>query len=128
MRPGSAVFRGIFSLALLGMAVGAWPPISYGQGNGYERAFPQSKATIEKMLQDNANRRTPARCGWFCDIEFAGSSSGSVPAWLLRVQVSSERGAWGWFGSARGGAGYCLVCRPGCSQVWISVADFEWPD
>jgi hypothetical protein len=45
------VFRGIFSLALLGMAVGAWPPISYGQGNGYERAFPQSKATIEKMLQ-----------------------------------------------------------------------------
>ena len=34
------------------MALAACAPISYAQGNGYERSFPQSKATIEKMLQE----------------------------------------------------------------------------
>ena len=51
MRPCPAVFRGIFSLVLLGMAA-ARAPLSYAQGNGYERTFPQSKAAIEKMLQE----------------------------------------------------------------------------
>ncbi len=52
MRPGSAVFRRIFSLALLGMAAAACAPVSYAQGNGYERSFPQSKAAIERILQE----------------------------------------------------------------------------
>jgi hypothetical protein len=52
MRPGTAVFRGAFSVVLLGIAVAGCAPVSYGQSNGYERTFPQSKATIEKMLQE----------------------------------------------------------------------------
>ncbi|MGA9507597.1 MAG: hypothetical protein WBV55_03015 [Candidatus Sulfotelmatobacter sp.] len=51
MTPRPAVVRGIFSLVLLGMAVAACAPVSYGQGNGYERTFPQSKTAIERMLQ-----------------------------------------------------------------------------
>ena len=74
MRPGSAVFRGIFSLALLGMALAACAPVSYGQGNGYERSFPQSKATIEKMLQEMPTAgRLPVLDG------FAISSSADHP-------------------------------------------------
>jgi hypothetical protein len=46
------MFRGILSLALLVMAMAASAPVSHAQGNGYERSFPQSKATIEKMLQE----------------------------------------------------------------------------
>ncbi|MGB7599614.1 MAG: hypothetical protein WBM24_04875 [Candidatus Sulfotelmatobacter sp.] len=52
MRPGTAAFRGIFSLALLGIAVAGCAPVSYAQGDGYERSFPQSKAIIEKMLEE----------------------------------------------------------------------------
>jgi hypothetical protein len=52
MRPTTSVFRGIFSLALLWIAAAVCTPASYAQGNGYERSFPQSKATIEKMLQE----------------------------------------------------------------------------
>jgi hypothetical protein len=52
MRRGTPAFRGRLSLVLLGMAVAACAPVSYGQSNGYERTFPQSKATIEKMLQE----------------------------------------------------------------------------
>jgi hypothetical protein len=52
MRPGGAAWRGIFWVTLLGAIVGGWAPVGYAQGNAYERAFPQSKATIEKMLQE----------------------------------------------------------------------------
>ncbi len=52
MRRGTPAFRGRLSLVLLGMAVAACAPVSYGQSNGYERTFPQSKTTIEKMLQE----------------------------------------------------------------------------
>jgi hypothetical protein len=52
MRPGAAVFRGSLSSVVLGIVLAAWAPISYGQSTGYERAFPQAKATIEKMLQE----------------------------------------------------------------------------
>ncbi|MGB8580048.1 MAG: hypothetical protein WCD47_04455 [Candidatus Sulfotelmatobacter sp.] len=73
MRPCPAVFRGIFSLVLLGMAA-ACAPVSYAQGNGYERTFPQSKASIEKMLQEIPTAgRLPVLDG------FAVSSSADHP-------------------------------------------------
>ena len=72
MRPGTAVFRGTLSLVLLGVAVCA--PVSYAQGDGYERSFPQSKATIEKILQEIPTAgRLPVLDG------FAISSSGNHP-------------------------------------------------
>ena len=74
MRPGASAFRGFFSLALLGMAMVACAPISYAQGNRYERSFPQSKATIEKMLQEMpTSGRLPVVDG------FAISSSADHP-------------------------------------------------
>ena len=74
MRPRTAALRGIFSLVLLGMAVAACAQVSYAQGNGYERTFPQSKATIEKMLQEIPTAgRLPVLDG------FAVSSSAAHP-------------------------------------------------
>ena len=51
MRPGTGLFRGSLPV-VLGIVLAACAPISYGQSTGYERAFPQSKATIERMLQE----------------------------------------------------------------------------
>lgn len=74
MRRGAAVFRRAFSAALLGIAVAATAPVSYGQSNGYERTFPQSKTTIEKMLQEMPTAgRLPVLDG------FAISSSADHP-------------------------------------------------
>ncbi|MGA9304991.1 MAG: hypothetical protein WBW31_06245, partial [Candidatus Sulfotelmatobacter sp.] len=41
-----------FSLALLLALVFLCAPRGYAQGNGSERAFPQSKAQVEKALQE----------------------------------------------------------------------------
>lgn len=51
MKRRTVVLRGMFSLAALGGIV-ACAVSGYAQGNGYERTFPQSKATIEKMLKE----------------------------------------------------------------------------
>jgi hypothetical protein len=51
MKRRTVVLRGMFSLAALGSIV-ACAVSGYAQGNGYERSFPQSKATIEKMLKE----------------------------------------------------------------------------
>ena len=52
MKPGSAARRGIFWVTLLGTMVAACAPVGNAQGYAYERTFPQSKATIEKMLRE----------------------------------------------------------------------------
>jgi hypothetical protein len=44
-------FRGMFSL-VLGVAIFGSAVSSYAQSNAYERTFPQSKATIEKILKE----------------------------------------------------------------------------
>jgi hypothetical protein len=52
MNSRTKTLRAAMWLAVLSITYIACAPGGYAQGNGYERAFPQSKATIEKILQE----------------------------------------------------------------------------
>jgi hypothetical protein len=52
MNSRTAAFRGTFSLVLMGAAIFGCAAGGRAQGDGNERTFPQSKATIEKALKE----------------------------------------------------------------------------
>ncbi len=52
MNSRSAAFRGTFALVLMGAAIFGCAAGGHAQGEGNERTFPQSKATIEKALKE----------------------------------------------------------------------------
>ena len=97
------------------------------QSDGFERTFPQSKASVEKALkamQSSTAGRLPVLNG------FASAADHSLDSYqrgfyqakfqvsagaIRRIDCAGERGNNG------------VAYRPGCGAFWLSVVDFEWP-
>jgi hypothetical protein len=108
MKTRRAGFGQEFMCALLAVAVVYCVPSSLAQGGGYERAFPQSKAAVERLLKETpmaSSGRLPVLEGFATSVDYpldryqrgyyqskiqvsAAPSGGSV------VRVSAQVTAW----------------------------------